>query len=154
MIEKINIDEEKLPIVMEIIEQAAEIMSEKDCSNDETAKQDLEKLQHELRKITGNEKIQIKSFRDYWGYTDLETMAKKALMPPVLKIDVSDEEIKEIVLTILEHEEAEMDWWLEYLTVNTGLNNLTDYIFYPDLVGLDPQSTLEQIADKIIIDRK
>ena len=75
-------------------------------------------------------------------------------MPPVSKSDVSDEEIKEIVLNILEHEEAEMDWWLDYLTLNTGLSNLTNYIFYPQLVGLDSQATLEQIADKIIADRK
>ena len=46
-----------------------------------------------------------------------------------------------------------MDWWLEYLKVNTGLVNLTDYILYPNLVGLDMQATLEQIADKIIADR-
>ncbi len=46
-----------------------------------------------------------------------------------------------------------MDWWLEYLKVNTGLVNLTDYILYPNLVGLDMQAALEQIADKIIADR-
>ena len=33
-------------------------------------------------------------------------------------------------------------------------DNLTDYIFYPDLIGLDFDATLEQIADKIIADRK
>ena len=47
-----------------------------------------------------------------------------------------------------------MDWWLEYLKINTGLVNLSDYIFYPNLVGLNLQATLEQIADKIIADRK
>ena len=151
---EINIDDTKLPTVMEIIEQATELMSEADCDNDETAKMDLEKLQQELRKITGNEKIQIKDFRRYWAYTDLEVVAKKALMPSISKSDVSDEEIKEIVLRILELEEAETDWWLEYLKINTGLYNLTDYIFYSDLVGLDKNATLEQIADKIIADRK
>ena len=80
-------------------------------------------------------------------------MARKALMAPPSKDNVSNEQIKEIVLGILKHEEAEMDWWLEYLKVNTGLVNLTDYIFYPNLVGLDMQATLEQIADKIITDR-
>ena len=75
-------------------------------------------------------------------------------MAPPSKDNVSNEQIKEIVLGILKHEEAEMDWWLEYLKVNTGLVNLTDYIFYPNLVGLDLQATLEQIADQIIADRK
>ena len=150
----IQIDKTKLSSVMEIIEQAAELMLEKDRNNDEKAKSDLEKFQQKLREITGNNKIQIRDFQEYWGYTNLETVAKKALMPPVSKSDVSDEEIKEIVLNILEHEEAEMDWWLDYLTLNTGLSNLTNYIFYPQLVGLDSQATLEQIADKIIADRK
>ena len=150
----IQIDKTKLSSVMEIIEQAAELMLEKDLNNDEKAKSDLEKFQHKLREITGNNKIQIRDFQGYCGYTNLETVAKKALMPPVSKSDVSDEEIKEIVLNILEHEEAEMDWWLDYLTLNTGLSNLTNYIFYPQLVGLDSQATLEQIADKIIADRK
>lgn len=63
-------------------------------------------------------------------------------------------QIKEIVTNILEHDEAEMGWWLNYLKVNTGLDNLIDYIFYPDFVGLNQQDTLEQIADKIIADRK
>ena len=64
------------------------------------------------------------------------------------------EESKEIVLSILKHNDVEMDWWLEYLKLNTGLVNLTDYIFYPNLVDLSPQAGLEQIADKIIADRK
>ena len=44
----IRIDETKLSSVMEIVEQAAELMSEKDCNNDEKAKLDLEKFQQEL----------------------------------------------------------------------------------------------------------
>ena len=64
------------------------------------------------------------------------------------------EQLKEIVLHILKFGEGERDWWLEYLEINTGLDNLTDYIFYPDLIGLDFDATLEQIADKIIADRK
>ena len=53
-----------------------------------------------------------------------------------------------------------MDWWLLYLKINTGLDNLTDYIFYPELVGLNLPNTLElsdmlaQVADKIIADRQ
>ena len=75
-------------------------------------------------------------------------------MPPPVKSDLTNEELKEIVLHIMDFEEAEMDWWLEYLEINTGLDNLSDYIFYPDLIGLDLEATLEQIAAKIIADRK
>lgn len=46
-----------------------------------------------------------------------------------------------------------MDWWLRYLKMNTGLSNVSDYIFYPNLIGLERDSSLEQIADKIVADR-
>ena len=150
----VNIDEMKLPAVMEIIEKAASLMEEKNCNNDKNVKKELNQLQKELREITGNKKIKISTFQKYWSYADLEVMARKALMSPPLKSDIANEQIKEIVLNILGYGEAEMDWWLKYLEINTGLDNLTDYIFYPDLIGLDSQSTLEQIADKIIADRK
>lgn len=153
---KIDIDETKIPSVMEIIEEAAELMAEKNCEEDGDAKRNLAELQRKLREVTGNKKLQIKDFQRYWGYTDLETMARKALMASPLKNELSDAQIKEIVLNILNYDEAEMDWWLEYLEINTGLDNLTDYIFYPNLVGFPPEDDpdLDQIADKIIADRK
>ncbi len=150
---KVSIDEAKIPMAMEIIEKAASLMAERDCMQDQKAREELAGLQDRLRELSGNQRLQITDFQRYWSYTSLETMARKALMAPPSKYNVSDEQIKEIVLGILKHEEAEMDWWLEYLKVNTGLVNLTDYIFYPNLVGLDMQATLEQIADKIIADR-
>ena len=56
-------------------------------------------------------------------------------MSEPVKEDVTDAQIKEIVVNILNHNEAEMSWWFKYLKVNTGLENITDYIFYPDFVG-------------------
>lgn len=150
---KVPIDEVKIPMAMEIIEKVASLMAERDCVQDQKAREELAELQDRLRELARNQRLQIIDFQRYWSYTSLETMARKALMAPPSKDNVSDEQIKEIVLGILKHEEAEMDWWLEYLKVNTGLVNLTDYIFYPNLVGLDMQATLEQIADKIIADR-
>ena len=150
---KVPIDEVKIPMAMEIIEKVASLMAERDCVQDQKAREELAELQDRLRELARNQRLQIIDFQRYWSYTSLETMARKALMAPPSKDNVSDEQIKEIVLGILKHEEAEMDWWLEYLKVNTGLVNLTDYIFYPNLVGLDMQATLEQIADKIITDR-
>lgn len=149
-----SIDETKLPAVMETIEKAAALMEAKDCDCDKEAKKELARLQKSLRDMTGNKKIAIRDFQAYWSYMDLETAARRALMAPPLKSNAADEQIKEIVLHLLDYGEAEMDWWLEYLEINTGLDNLTDYIFYPDLIGLDPEASLEQIADKIIADRK
>lgn len=148
------IDETKLPEVKKIISDADSLMTEKDCENDDIYKKELEALQDRLRELTGNAQIKI---RDYWRYDEavsLETAARGALMSPPEKEELTDKQIKEIVVKILEYEEAEMDWWLNYLRVNTGLDNLTDYIFYPDLVGIDREASLEQIADKIIEDRR
>lgn len=75
-------------------------------------------------------------------------------MPVPVKENLTDLQIKDIVINILKHSEAETNWWLNYLEINTGLSNLSDYIFYPDIVGLDANSTLEQIADKIIADKQ
>lgn len=108
--EKNDIDETKIPAVKEIIKKATELMEERDCGSDRDAKRNLLEYQRELREITGNKKLQIKEFQRYWSYTNLETMARKALMAPPLKNELTDAQIKEIVLNILNHNEAEMDW--------------------------------------------
>ncbi|MDE6727735.1 MAG: hypothetical protein K2J80_07325 [Oscillospiraceae bacterium] len=151
---KIVIDEAKLPEVMDIIEAAAELMDKRDYNSDAVIRSKLEEYQKRLIAVIGNDKLEIEAFREYWGWTSLETVARKALMPPPEKTELTDEQIKEIVINIMSFKEEEMDWHLEYLKINTGLDNLTDYIFYPDLVGLDRNADLEQIADKIIADRK
>ncbi len=110
-------------------------------------------LPKELADITGNPSIKITDFKRYWSYTSLEEISKKALMLPPVKENLADAQVREIVLNILSYDsEAEMDYWLEYLTINTGLPDLTDYIFYPDIKGLDSNASLEEIADKIISD--
>lgn len=147
------IDEARLPEVMKLIRDADSLMSEKDCESDSFAKKKLEDLQIKLREITGNQQIHIHDFWHYDEVVSLKTAAKGALMSPPEKEDLTDAQIKEIVQNILRHDEAEMDWWLRYLEVNTGLSNVSDYIFYPNLIGLERDSSLEQIADKIIADR-
>lgn len=146
-------DKTKLPEVMNIIDSAAALMEEKDCQNDKDAREELLAMQEKLRDITRDKNLEIVGFRRYWASADLEEVAKGALMTPPQKEDVSDEEIKSIVIGILAHDEAEMDWWIQYLKVNTGLVNLSDYIFYPDLIGLKRDASLAEIAEKIIKDR-
>ena len=157
-----EIDESKMSEVMELIEKAASIMEENQGSEDPEAKRELRGLQRRLREVTGNKKLKISQFQQYWSYTSLETMAKRALRLPPQKCDVTDEQIKKIVVTVFSGSyikenadiiDADMDYWLKFLEVNTGLENLSDYIFYPDLVGMERSSSLEQIADRIIADR-
>ncbi|MDE6362850.1 MAG: hypothetical protein K2L86_01050 [Lachnospiraceae bacterium] len=148
------IDETKLPEVEGIIEDADSIMSELYCEDDDDLRKDLEELQSRLRDITGKQDIQIKDYWNYYEAVSLETAARGALMPPPEKEDVTDEQIRDIVVHILDYDEAEMDWWILYLEVNTGLVNLSDYIFYPELAGLDEDASIEEIAEKILEDRK
>lgn len=146
------IDKTKLPEVMEIIEHANFLMTEKDC-DEEDVKNELEGLQNQLREITGKPQIEIESFKRYDAVADLETISRDALMASPEKEDLTDEQVKDIVLNIFKHNEIEQSWCLNFLKLNTGLENVTDYFFYPTLVGLDENSSLEQIADKINADK-
>ncbi len=157
---KIFIDETKLQEVMDIIDNAASLMEEKDCKNDEEARNKLEKLQEKLENLTENKEIDITNFREYWGCISLEEAAKSVLISPPQKENITDGEIKEIIFSIFSDDniglvgESEMDYWIRYLELNTGLPNLSDYIFWPGLAGLDENASLEEIANKIIADRK
>lgn len=137
-----KIDESKLEEIKNLIDIIAEKGID-DCSEELTS----------LNSITGK-KYEGVEFAEYWGWIDLDTLAKKVLMPLPKKIDLTEEEIREVVENILDNDEAEMDYWLEFLSINTGLDNLSDYIFYPDRVGLHDEASLIEIADKIIIDKR
>lgn len=98
----------------------------------------------------------IDSFLYYSSYTTLEETAMMALMPIPQKTGLSVEEIKELVLKIanVEFSEAETDYFLKVLKLETGLHNLIDYIYYPELVGMDKDADIEEIIKKIIADKK
>ena len=151
-----EIDETKLPKAMEIISQAAELMEEHHCNFEygtDEDKKTLSGLQDQLRELTGNTALNITEFNGYWGWCSLEEAARAALTPKPQKSKVSNEEIREIVVNILK-DPAKTDYWINFLKVNTGLDDVSDYIFYPDEVGLDPNASLGEIAEKIISDRK
>ncbi|MBD5137599.1 MAG: hypothetical protein HDT39_16950 [Lachnospiraceae bacterium] len=152
-----EIDNEKKQEVMDIIDTAATLFEESDYENDETVKNDLKQLDFRLKEITGKEDISVDNYHSYWSYTSLETVAKEALMPKPEKQGLSDKRITEIIKNIFEYnqieDEAELDYWMNVLEIETGLNNITDYIFYPDLVGLELHASLDEIIAKILIDK-
>ena len=146
-------DQKKLPEAMKLIDQANSLLETRDHADDEAANQALKELETALRDVAKNPQLRIRDYKDYQASVGLVMAAKSALLAPPEKEDLSDQEIREIVLHILEHDEAETDWWLLDLQCNTGLENLTDYIFYPDTVGLCKDASLQEIADKIVADR-
>lgn len=157
-----KIDESKLPEVMRIIDKAANLMEEKDCDDDEEARKELAALQEELQELTGNKKIEISACQEYWAYTSLESIARSALLGSPEKQNLTDEELTELIRKVYnldfdapeDEVEALNDYFLEVLEVETGLDNLTDYIYEPSEVGLAEDAGLDEVIAKVLADRK
>ncbi|MCM1181860.1 MAG: hypothetical protein NC337_00610 [Roseburia sp.] len=134
--------EQKLERAMEIIEKADEIMAE------EGVTEEVRVLEKELTEITGRRQ-NIEDYRHYSAVTSLEEIARAALMPePQEEESVTEEKLREVVLTFLKKSESEQGYWLKWLKANTGCGS--DYLFYPELVGLPKDASMEQIAERII----
>lgn len=155
-----EIDEAKLQEAMKIIDTAASLMEEKDCETDAAAGKELDALQEQLREITGNKKLQIMEYNAYWSYTSLETVARNAMHQPPKKCGMTDGQLTELIRRICELDfdvpqnalEATNDYFLEVLEIETGLSDITDYIYYPEEVGLKPDAGLDEITAKILAD--
>ena len=148
-----QIDESKLSETMDIIDRIAEIL---ETGADEEYDYEFNDLQSRLRELTGKLDINIFSFAEYWGWTSLEDLARAVLMPTPEKQGLSDEELAEIITDICECEysDSELGYYLELLKLETGLVNISDYIFYPNMVGLDFDTDVSDIVEKILLDRK
>ncbi len=148
--EKFDIDEEKLQQAMELISDIADLYESGGTENEITV------LKQGLEKLTGKTDIDTKAFAEYWAYTSLDTIARSLLMPKPQKQNLSDEEIRAIILNICEcnYSESENDYYIKLLKMETGLTDLTDYIYYPNKIGLKLDAEPNDIADKILLDRK
>jgi len=134
--------EQKLERVMEIISKADEIMA------NEGITEEVKALEKELTEITGRQQ-NIEDYRYYSAVTSLKEIAKSALMSNPQKEEyVTEDKIREVVMTFLKKSESEQEYWLKWLKMNTGCSS--DYLFYPELVGLPRDASMEQIAEKII----
>ena len=85
----------------------------------------------------------------------MEELAKSFLLPTPQAQGLSDEELAIIVEKIanVEYSESEMDYQLDVLEKETGLINVSDYIFYPNLIGLELNADVQEIIAKILADR-
>ena len=148
-----KIDESRLSETMDIIDRIAEIL---ETGADEDYDNEFNNLQMRLGELTGKSDINISSFAEYWSWTSLEELARSVLMPVPEKKGLSDEEIAEIVTDICECEysDSELGYYLELLKLETGLVNISDYIFYPNMVGLEYDASTDDIIEKVLLDRK
>lgn len=152
-----QIDESNLPVVMEIIDQINHFVVDENCDEESP---EIKKLAQRLREVTGKEELSIDPFMYYSSCTTLEDAAITALLPAPQKSGLSDEEIRDLVGKIARaeilrlHGDAINDYFLKLLEVETGLGNITDYIYNPDEIGLELQTSIEEIAERIIADKK
>ena len=148
-----NIDEAKLPEVMEIIEKAAGIMEEKDFNTNMEVKKVLLELQKRLRVLTGKKHFDIKQIYAYWSYSDLETVATKLLMKEPQRVGLSDEALKKLILLIFDsgdlEKEAGFDYWYDFLELETGIEGVMDYLFCTDEKGNITYEVVDTIMERI-----
>lgn len=130
-----QIDRQKLEAVKTLIDNIAENPNG-DCSNE------LSELSH----LTGKTHEPLE-FAEYWGWTDLDTLAKIALLaePPCIR-DLTKSEIEEIVSIIrdclISVENSKAEYYIELLHKSLPLTNVTGYI----MSGND----VAEIADRMI----
>jgi len=129
-----EIDRSKLEDVKQLIDDIAENVGE--CN------EKLSALEH----ITGR-KHDAMEFAEYWGWTDLDTLAEAALMPtPPCVRDLTMEEVAELVTIIKEGfemgEDAKVEYYKELLHRSLPLSDVLRYIMSGD--------SAEDIAERMI----
>ena len=138
-----QIDRQKLEIVKELIDSIAE-KPNGDCSHELS----------ELTRITGKLNTAI-SFAEYWGWTDLDTLAEKVLTaePPRIH-DLTKDEIEEIVSIVRacfrSCEDNKAEYYMELLHKSLPLSNVIDYIMSKDDEATVASKMISASSDSVI----
>lgn len=106
---------------------------------------DTEKALNELGKITGKQHSQTE-FAEYWGWTDLDTIAQQALMEPPCVRDLTRDELIEIISITREamtDSDSKMTYYMELLHKSLPLADVLEYIMRSD--------DCEKIADDMLL---
>ena len=153
IINKTKIDETKLPEAMRIIDRAASIMEECDYDTDPKAKEELIALQNELRELTGKENYDIEEANEYWSYTSLETKAAEALMQEPFRVGLPEEALRELITEIFRsgdlEKEALIDFWTDFLEIETGIDEIMDYLFTENDKGKIAYAPVDEVMGRI-----
>ena len=145
--------------VGEIIERLAVIFDEEDVDSPDI-QSEIERLGERLKELTGKTIDECRYFEQYWSYTSLDDIVDRVLMPEYEGIKLSDEELREKLEKLVDGlntfiKESELDRMIMELEIDTGLDNVSDYLFYPELIeGLGKNADAETKIRKILEDRK
>ena len=110
--------------------------------------------------MTGKTIDECRYFEQYWSYTSLDDIVDRVLMPEYEAIKLSDEELREKLEKLVDGlntfiKESELDRMIMELEIDTGLDNVSDYLFWPELIdGLGKNADAETKIKKILEDRK
>ena len=102
----------------------------------ETSDHDYTEELRELNDITGKF-YEAMEFAEYWSFTDLDTMALKALTaePPCIH-DLTKDEIEEIVrivrTSLLSGNDSKAEYYMELLHMYLSLTDVLDYFMSED----------------------
>lgn len=139
-----QIDMSKFDVVKELIDSIADNING-DCSAQ------LE----ELKRITGKNHEAIE-FAEYWGYTDLDTLAKKTLVqePPCIR-NLTPDEVEEMVVIIKEcfisGDDGKAEYYVELLHKSLPLSNVMDYVLSGEDVAKVADSMIKAAGNSVII---
>ena len=115
-----QLNKEKIESMKSLIDSIAENPCQKDCAE-----------LNELNRITGKNYTGME-FAEYWGWTDLNTLAEKASLPePPFVQDSTRNEIEEIVAIIkaaLISDDNKAEYYLELLHKSLPLPDVLKYI--------------------------
>lgn len=109
---------------------------DKDCTNE----------LNELQSLTGKSHS-VEEFAEYWGWTDLDSLAKITLMPEPPRVSDLDRSELEIIIEIIKEsflsgEDCKGEYYIELLHKSMSVPEVMNYI----MSGQDVQA----IADKIL----
>lgn len=139
-----QIDMSKLDVVKELIDYIAENIND-DCSAQ------LE----ELKSITGRTHGAIE-FAEYWGYTDLDTLAKKTLVkyPPCIR-DLTPDEVEEMVVIIndcfISGDDGKAEYYVEVLHKSLPLSDVMAYVMSGEDASKVADNMIKAAANSVII---
>lgn len=110
-------------------------------------------MQKELRELTGKETYDMEEVKEHWSYTNLETKATEALIQKPFRAGLSEEALKELITEIFRsgalEKEALLDFWTDFLEIETGIDEVMDYLFIENDKGEIVYAPVDKVMERI-----
>ncbi|MDR5586115.1 hypothetical protein [Clostridium aquiflavi] len=160
-----SIDEKLLSKTIELIEYISRklelekwsVEDDKVLFESEAVAKDIEEKKSQLKDLT-KRKINILEFDNYECACSIEEVAIDFLMPEAPYVsEITEEQLAELIQEFSTFEQITVNhenYYLRLLEKSFGLNDISDYIFWPNVKGMSLDAEPIEIARKIIEDSK